>query len=103
MISTVVKSRVHIVSGLVLSIFLASHFGNHALGIVSIDLMERGRAGFNVIWRSVPGTVLLYGALLSHFLLALDALWRRRSLRMPVAEALKIGLGLGLPLLIADH
>jgi adenylate cyclase len=103
MISTVVKSRVHIVSGLVLAIFLASHFGNHALGIVSIDMMERGRAGFNVIWRSIPGTVLLYGALLSHFLLALDALWRRRSLRMPASEALKIGFGLALPLLISDH
>jgi adenylate cyclase len=103
MISTVVKSRVHIVSGLVLAFFLATHFANHALGIVSIDLMERGRAGFNVIWRSIPGTVLLYGALLAHFLLAIDALWRRRSLRMPVSEGLKIGFGLALPLLIADH
>lgn len=103
MISTVIKSRVHIVSGLVLAVFLASHFTNHALGIVSIDLMERGRAGFNVIWRSIPGTILLYGALLAHFLMALDALWRRRSLRMPVSEALKIGFGLALPLLLSDH
>ena len=103
MISTVVKSRVHIVSGLVLALFIASHFINHALGIVSIELMERGRAGFNVVWRSIPGTVLLYSALLAHFLMALDALWRRRSLRMPVSEALKIGFGLALPLLISDH
>jgi adenylate cyclase len=103
MISTVVKSKVHIVSGLVLAVFLASHFTNHALGIVSIDLMERGRAGFNVVWRSIPGTVLLYFALLAHVLLALDALWRRRSLRMPVSEAMKIGFGLALPLLISDH
>jgi adenylate cyclase len=103
MISTAVKSRVHIVSGLVLAVFLASHFGNHALGIVSIDLMERGRAGFNLVWRSLPGTILLYAALLGHLLLALDALWRRRSLRMPVSETLKIGFGLALPLLISDH
>lgn len=103
MISTAVKSRVHIISGLVLAVFLASHFANHALGIVSISLMERGREGFNVIWRSPPGTILLYGALLAHFLLALDALWRRRSLRMPMAEAVKIGFGLALPLLIAEH
>ncbi|MBX9459570.1 MAG: adenylate/guanylate cyclase domain-containing protein [Rhizobium sp.] len=103
MISTVVKSRVHIISGLVLAVFLASHFANHALGIVSVSLMERGRGIFNILWRSSPGTVLLYGALLAHFLLALDALWRRGSLRMPVAEALKIGFGLALPLLLAEH
>lgn len=103
MISTTIKSRVHIISGLVLAVFIASHFANHALGIVSIDLMERGRHGFNAIWRSPPGTILLYGALLAHFVLALDALRRRRSLYMPLAEALKIGLGLALPLLIGEH
>ena len=103
MISTTIKSRVHIISGLVLAVFIASHFANHALGIVSIDLMERGRHGFSLVWRSWPGTILLYGALLAHFLLALEALWRRGSLRMPLAEALKIGLGLALPVLIAEH
>ncbi|MGV3548938.1 adenylate/guanylate cyclase domain-containing protein [Rhizobium sp.] len=104
MISTSIKSRVHIISGLVLAVFIASHFANHALGIVSIDLMERGRRfAFNVLWRSWPGTVLLYGAVLAHFLLALDALWRKRSLRMPVSEAIKIGFGLSLPLLIGEH
>jgi adenylate cyclase len=103
MISTTLRSRVHIISGIVLAIFIASHFANHALGIVSVTLMEEGRQAFNVVWRSLPGTVLLYGALLAHFLLALGALWRRRSLRMPVAEAVKITLGLSLPLLIGEH
>jgi adenylate cyclase len=104
MISTTLKSRVHIVSGLILVVFVTTHFANHALGIVSIDLMERGRRFvFNVLWRSWPGTILLYGALLAHFLLALDALWRRGSLRMPVSEAMKIGFGLALPLLLAEH
>lgn len=103
MISTTIKSRVHIISGLVLAVFIASHFANHALGIASIDLMEQGRRGFSVVWRSWPGTILLYGALLAHFVLAFEALWRRRSPRMPLAEALKIGLGLALPLLIAEH
>ena len=90
MISTVVKSRVHIASGLVLIVFVASHFGNHALGLVSIAMMERGRQAFSMIWRSPPGTLLLYGALLAHFLLAVDALWRRHTLRMPAGEAVKI-------------
>lgn len=101
--STITKSRVHIASGLVLAFFVAGHFINHALGISSIALMEAGRAGFNVIWRSIPGTILLYGALFSHFALALDALWRRGSFRMPVGEALKILFGLALPFLLAEH
>jgi len=101
--SSITRSRLHIASGLVLAFFVASHFINHALGISSIDLMEAGRASFNVIWRSVPGTLLLYGALFSHFVLALDALWRRGSFRMPVGEALKITFGLALPFLLAEH
>ena len=36
MISTVAKSKVHIASGLVLIVFVASHFANHAFGMVSI-------------------------------------------------------------------
>ena len=103
MISTVQKSRVHIASGLVLATFLVSHFANHALGIASIVTMEQGRAIFSSVWRSLPGTVLLYGALAAHFALALDALWRRSTLRMPVAEAVKIGFGLALPLMLAEH
>jgi adenylate cyclase len=101
--STITKSRVHIASGLVLAFFIAGHFINHALGISSIELMEAGRAGFNILWRSIPGTALLYGALLTHFALALDALWRRGSFRMPVGEALKILFGLALPFLLAEH
>jgi len=97
------KTRLHIASGLVLFVFLTSHFTNHALGLSSVALMEAGRGYFNLVWRSWPGTILLYGALFWHFVLAFDALYRRKSLRMPVSEALKIGFGLALPFLIASH
>ena len=33
--------------------------------------MEAGRAWFNRLWRNPVGTVLLYGSMLLHFLLAL--------------------------------
>ena len=88
---------------MVLLVFLASHFINHAFGIISLETMEAGRAGFSAVWRSLPGTVLLYGAILVHFLSALDALYRRRTLKLPPAELLKIGFGLSLPFLIASH
>lgn len=101
--NAITKSRLHIASGLVLVVFIIGHFLNHALGIGSIALMEQGRWGFSMVWRSWPGTILLYGALLTHFVLALDALWRRGSLRMPPGEGLKIAFGLSLPFLLAEH
>jgi adenylate cyclase len=94
---------VHLASGIVLAAFIVSHFSNHALGLVSIDAMEAARHLFSAVWRSWPGTILLYGALLTHFILALEALHRRHSLRMPVNEAIKIGFGLSLPFLLVFH
>jgi adenylate cyclase len=89
--------EIRLVSGLVLATFLLTHFGNHALGLVSIEAMEAGRAWFNRLWRNPAGAILLYGSLLLHFLLALQALYRRRTLRMPVREAAQLTLGLSLP------
>jgi len=61
------------------------------------------RVVFNLFWRSWPGTILLYGSLLVHFFLALESLYRRQTLRMPVREALKIIFGLCFPFLIVGH
>ena len=91
------------ISGLVLGSFLLTHFGNHALGLISIEAMEQGRGWFNALWRTRVGTVLLYGALLVHFALALQALYRRRTLRMPMREAAQLILGLLLPFLLIPH
>src|SRR4028119_228910 len=95
--------EVRLASGLVLGAFLLTHFGNHALGLVSVEAMEAGRRSFNLLWRHPVGTILLYGSLLLHFLLALQALYRRRTLRMPVREAMQLALGLSLPFLLVAH
>jgi adenylate cyclase len=95
--------EVRLVSGLVLAAFLVMHFGNHALGLISVPAMEAGRYWFNVLWRNPAGTVLLYGSLLLHFVLALQALYRRRTLRMPLREAAQLALGLAIPFLIIPH
>ncbi|HZW48176.1 MAG TPA: adenylate/guanylate cyclase domain-containing protein, partial [Microvirga sp.] len=62
-----------------------------------------GRGWFNLLWRNPLGTVLLYGSLLLHFLLALQALYRRRTLRMPWGEAVQLIFGLSLPFLVIPH
>jgi adenylate cyclase len=97
------RKRLHLLTGACLGLFLLTHFSNHALGLVSVDAMEDARRVFNLIWRSWPGTVLLYGSLLVHFVLALESLYRRQTLRMPVREALKIIFGLAFPFLIVSH
>jgi adenylate cyclase len=65
--------------------------------------MEAARRWFNFIWRNPLGTVLLYGSLLIHFALALQALYRRHTLRMPFREAAQLALGLSLPFLLVSH
>jgi len=54
-------------------------------------------------WRTYPGLIVLYGALLIHAALGFVALYRRRHLRMPPAETWQLALGLSIPLLLALH
>ncbi|ACM38699.1 MULTISPECIES: adenylate/guanylate cyclase domain-containing protein [Rhizobium/Agrobacterium group] len=90
-------------SGLVIFLFLAMHMANHATGLISVDFADRARLWFLGVWRTPPGTVLLYGSMLTHMGLALRAVYIRRSFTMPKSEALQIVLGLVVPLLIIDH
>jgi adenylate cyclase len=94
---------IRLASGLVLFAYVTSHLVNHALGLISIDVAERGLALGVRVWQSVPGTVLLYGAAATHLTLAFVAIYRRRTLRMPPADLLRIVLGLGIPLLLIGH
>jgi adenylate cyclase len=95
--------RVRIVTGLVLFTYLATHLLNHSLGLISLEAMEAGRLWFLALWRNPLGTAALYGALLTHFALALYAIYQRRHWRMPYGEALQLVLGLSIPLILATH
>ena len=90
-------------SGLILFIYVLTHFLNHALGLVSLDALEAGRLWFLGLWRNPLASVLLYGALLLHLGLALWALYRRRRLAMPAWEATQLVTGLAIPPLIILH
>jgi adenylate cyclase len=97
------ERRLRLATGLVIAGFVVPHFLNHAFGVVSFEAMDRVRAGLALWWRSPPGTVLLYGSLLIHFLLALASLYRRTTLRMPAWEAAQLVLGLAIPPLLIGH
>ncbi len=92
-----------LVTGLVVASFVAGHFLNHSLGVVSIEEMDRARSALAAWWRSPAGTVLLYGSLLVHFVLALVSLYRKSTLRMPAWEAAQLALGLAIPPLLIGH
>lgn len=95
--------RLRLGSGLILFAFVLSHFLNHALGLWSIGVMEAAGDVRRAVWQSLPGTTLLYGALLVHMTLALRKTIRRRTWRMPLAEALQLALGLTIPVMLIDH
>jgi adenylate cyclase len=101
--SPVLVRQLRLASGLVLLAYLATHFANHALGLVSLDQMEDGREWFLLLWRNPLGTAALYAALGLHALLAFWSLYRRRHLRMPAWEAAQLVLGLAIPPLLVSH
>ena len=95
--------RLRLYTGLILAAFVISHLINHSLGLLSLEAMESYRRVNALIWQSTLGGVALYGALIIHGCLALYALFRRTTLRMPWWEALQLTFGLLIPPLIAIH
>jgi adenylate cyclase len=95
--------KLRLTSGLILFAYVTAHLSNHALGLVSLDAAETGLRIGVAIWHSWAGTGLLYGAAAIHILLALWAVYARRTFRLPPAELLRIALGLWLPVLLIGH
>jgi len=97
------RRNLRLASGVVLFAYVATHLLNHTAGLVSLDAAEAGRAWFLGFWRSLPVGLLLYAAFAVHIALALEALYQRRTFRMPALEAARLILGLSLPYLLAEH
>ena len=90
-------------SGLILFFYIGAHLLNHALGLVSLEAAEAGMSFGVEVWYSPTGTVVLYGAAATHFVLALWAVYERRTFRLPPAELLRIALGFTLPIVLIGH
>ncbi len=96
--------RIRLTSGLVLFVYVASHFLNHALGLISRQVLADGREVFVAIWRNPAGVVLLYGAIIVHMALAAWSFYQRRSLRgLSRGDWAQMLLGLAVPPLILLH
>jgi adenylate cyclase len=46
--------------------YVTTHFVNHSLGLVSLDLMDRALERIYKVWASDLGTLALYGAFSIH-------------------------------------
>ncbi len=95
--------RLRLASGLVLFAYVATHFLNHALGLISLPAAESGRDVFLFVWRGWIGTVALYGSFAIHIGLAFWSIFRRRTLRMHRWEWTQLVMGLAIPLLLIEH
>ena len=73
------------------------------LGLHSLELMETGRALFNVFWRFLPVEIFLALSLLAHASLALLKIAQSRSSSLSFWDGAQIILGVAIPFLIADH
>jgi adenylate cyclase len=95
--------RLRLASGLVMLAYVTTHFVNHSLGLISVQAMDGALEHIYEYWASQLGSVILYGAFATHYSLALWALWLRRSLKMPFAEATQLALGFSIPFFLTDH
>jgi len=96
--------RLRLYSGLVLMVYVTSHLANHMAGLWSLEALEASRLWFVAVWRSGPMTVLLYGALAIHMVLAAGSIVLREKLSgLPVLQQLQYVLGLLGPWLLLAH
>jgi adenylate cyclase len=98
-----VLQRIRIGSGLILFAFAATHFLNHALGLIHLETMHEFQQWRWMVTRSAPGTFVLLAALVAHISLALFKLANRTTLRLPPWELVQIGLGLAIPFFLFPH
>lgn len=95
--------RLRLFSGLVMLTYVTMHLLNHAVGLVSLPAMEMVLTKVFLIWSNPPAQALLYGSFLVHYILALWALWERRTLRLQAGELTQVVLGFAVPLMLAHH
>jgi adenylate cyclase len=98
-----VLQRLRLASGLVLFTFAATHFLNHALGLVSLEAMQEAQGWRKLVTRSWLGSGLLLAAFLTHIALALYKISRRLTWKLPFWEAAQILTGLSIPLFLVTH
>src|SRR5208283_3970436 len=95
--------KLRLCTGLTLFYYVTTHLLNHSLGNISIPAMEAGMVVQKWIWQGMLGTVVLYTALSTHYLLVLWALYERRHFGWTITEVVQLVLGMSIPFLLMNH
>ena len=97
--SRLIVRRIRLGSGLILLLFVACHLCNLAVGLVSVDAMERWRSALLIPWQTNFGQALLLAVAVMHAGLGFASLASRHSLAMSRTDwaQLLLGLELGAP------
>lgn len=98
---TLQKAR--LISGLVLFAFVLTHFLNHAVGLIHIETMHEVQRLRWTVTRSVPGSLILLAALVTHVCLGLYKVATRTTFKLQPWEIVQIVLGLLIPFLLFPH
>ncbi|MDW3207570.1 MAG: adenylate/guanylate cyclase domain-containing protein [Alphaproteobacteria bacterium] len=98
-----VQARLRAISGSILFLFLTCHLINHAFGLVSFQAMGHAHDILMTTWRTPVGTAILSLAFLTHYFVAILAIYRRRTMTITGWEAAQMGSGLIIPILIVEH
>jgi adenylate cyclase len=97
------RSRLRLISGLIMLAFVISHLTAHAFLLVSFESAETVRKALMYPWRTIAGTGILTAAFVVHYGNALWSIYIRRSLRMSRWEWAQLALGLCIPFLLMAH
>ncbi len=92
-----------IVTGLILLSFVTTHLVNLILGMHSIALVEQARPYLTGLWTGPIGSVFLEITLTIHFLLAMEAIYKRKTLRMSANDMVQFLAGLAIIPLLVPH
>ncbi|MEL7092690.1 MAG: adenylate/guanylate cyclase domain-containing protein [Pseudomonadota bacterium] len=96
-------TRVRIVSGLVLMIYVTAHLLNIGAVLVSPDFADAVQDVRLAVTRTPMAIAVMTLAIVSHVVLSLAQVVQKRTLRMPLRDYLQIVLGLSIPLLLSSH
>lgn len=83
--------------------YATCHLVNHALGLVSLEAMVAAQETVFAVWHDGPGYALLLLSLAVHLLLSAQMIATRLGRGMSGWQWLQLGLGVAIPLVLAQH
>ena len=95
--------NLRIITGLILLAYVTTHLLNLSLGLHSVALIDQARPFLSGVWTGLIGSIVLLVALVVHFVLALSAIYRRETFRMPAYDMVQLLAGIAVIPLLAPH